>query len=530
MSYVTYIRNVQSSDETSLVYLDTSGNDVSINGSGFVYDEDGILTSGTITSITYTSSSAEQTVTVDNLAAADLFADLLRPATDVFEEIALWPVAVTLFTQTATRIEMIAEGGDRVVFEGSGLGVGPTQGTVKSIVHTTSAGAVLDEVDGLDVSLGVAMTAAGISDYLYAYLTAGDNTITSAAFSGRVLEGGLGDDILDGSAGDAPLAEYVNTATASIDADLGTGVVTGGAGTDTLIGIGGISGSNFADTIGGRDDASVADELSGNDGDDRIEGLAGNDRLVGGDGNDTLLGGKGNDRINGSRGNDVIDGGGGRDVIDFSEYDGDRIGEAGVTIDLAKSGKQAFGAWGKDTLKSIEGVIGSRFADTIVGGKKADTLSGDLGDDTIRGLGGNDRLDGGSGDDRLDGGKGNDLLTASFLSDLLIGGSGKDVFAFGSLPNTFFEINDLDRVKDFRSKDDQFELSATGFFGMEAGKLAKAAFAVGAEARDDDDRIIYDKAAGKLYFDQDGAGGLDQREFAVLVNKAIVSHTDFLFV
>lgn len=55
-------------------------------------------------------------------------------------------------------------------------------------------------------------------------------------------------------------------------------------------------------------DITIAAELSGGAGNDRLTGGAGNDRLIGGPGNDFLLGGAGNDYLDGGLGNDTLNG------------------------------------------------------------------------------------------------------------------------------------------------------------------------------------------------------------------------------
>ena len=61
--------------------------------------------------------------------------------------------------------------------------------------------------------------------------------------------------------------------------------------------------------------------------------------------------------------------------------------------------------------------------------------------------------------------------------------------------------------------DDTITLDNAVFNGLSLGALASGAFVRGASATQADDRIIYDPASGKLYFDADGAG----RGAAVLV-------------
>ena len=92
-------------------------------------------------------------------------------------------------------------------------------------------------------------------------------------------------------------------------------VIDGGAGNDD------IDGSNGDDTlIGGpgddRIDGDGGDDLMiGGQGDDVITGGAGDDVIKGGGGADTLFGGIGSDVIRGGGGNDIINGGFGGDLL-----------------------------------------------------------------------------------------------------------------------------------------------------------------------------------------------------------------------
>jgi Ca2+-binding RTX toxin-like protein len=104
--------------------------------------------------------------------------------------------------------------------------------------------------------------------------------------------------------------------------------------------------------------------------------------------------------LGGWTGNDRIDGGTGRDVLDFSDS------PRKVTVNLTRSRAQGLGT---DNLKSIEDVIGSRFADSLTGNAAANGLDGGRGGDQLFGRGGPDRLNGGPGRDLVDGGAGRDL-------------------------------------------------------------------------------------------------------------------------
>ena len=93
-----------------------------------------------------------------------------------------------------------------------------------------------------------------------------------------------------------------------------------------------------------------------------------------------------------SNGDDIVDGGPGNDTATFARATLD------VQVDLAAG--TAFGVeTGRDTLISIENVIGGAGNDTIVGAADANKLSGGPGNDTLTGGLGDDLVDGGDGDD-----------------------------------------------------------------------------------------------------------------------------------
>ena len=118
------------------------------------------------------------------------------------------------------------------------------------------------------------------------------------------------------------------------------------------------------------------DAVTGNDAANRLEGRAGNDTLTGGVGDDTLAGGEGADGLNG---------GAGGDTLWYAASD------AGVHVDLGAGTARGGHATG-DTFESIEGIGGSRHADTLTGGAGDDTLTGGAGADRLNGRGGHDWL------------------------------------------------------------------------------------------------------------------------------------------
>jgi hypothetical protein len=156
--------------------------------------------------------------------------------------------------------------------------------------------------------------------------------------------------------------------------------------------------------------------LVGGDGRDLLDGRDGNDTLSGEEGSDTLRGGAGRDDILGGPGNDDLEGGAGDDNYLFagSEYLGhDRIFEAvgngtdtldfrgisggtGLTIDLSQAVivndlarlRLEYG----DSVRSIENVFGTAYADQITGDGADNRLDGHLGTDTLLGGAGSDIL------------------------------------------------------------------------------------------------------------------------------------------
>ncbi|WP_194164532.1 cadherin domain-containing protein [Microvirga thermotolerans] len=152
---------------------------------------------------------------------------------------------------------------------------------------------------------------------------------------------------------------------------------------------------------------------------------------------------------------------------------------------------------------------GTAGADILTGGVLNDVLSGLAGNDTLRGLAGNDRLSGGLG------------------RDVLAGGAGRDVFVFDTKPGK----TNLDRIVDFSVKDDTIHLARKVFKGIaKKGVLAKTAFHAGAKAHDADDRAVYDKKTGALFYDADGTGSAAAVQIATLQKNLKMTEKDFYLV
>jgi Ca2+-binding RTX toxin-like protein len=172
-----------------------------------------------------------------------------------------------------------------------------------------------------------------------------------------------------------------------------------------------LAGGLGADRIYG---AAGDDLLSGFLGDDQLFGGAGSDRLRGEGGADALFGGAGNDILSGGSSGDLLDGGAGYDYASYA------TATTGVTVFMGGSYLNTGEAVG-DSYVSIEGVMGSAFADLIGGTNEGDAL---------RGEDGNDWLLGGDGGDFLVGGAGNDVMEGGLNRDVMDGQSGDDVASY----------------------------------------------------------------------------------------------------
>lgn len=326
--------------------------------------------------------------------------------------------------------------------------------------------------------------------------TAGDDQIFGLG-GNDTLNGNAGNDLLDGGTGSDKMAGGAGDDTYIVDTTGDTVTEASNAGYDT------VRASSSSYTLTANVEALIYTGSSGFSGtgnalDNVITGGNGADKLDGGAGNDTLDGGAGDDTLIGGAGNDTYYGGLGSDTISFAGITGS------VTFSLAVSGPQATGGAGTDQLGVGHSV------ENLIGGSGADTLTGDAGAN---------RIDGASGNDTLNGGLGNDIL---------VGGSGKDTFVF----NTALGPSNIDRIESFNVADDTIALENNGIFnGLATGKLAAGAFNTGKAATQSDDRILYDKATGALYFDPDGVGGAAAVQFATLTNvSGTVSAADFLII
>ncbi len=287
----------------------------------------------------------------------------------------------------------------------------------------------------------------------------GDDQIGSGAGNDTVYAG-LGDDLIIGGDGKgydkyyggegSDTVKYTSaiwgitvnltrgTAASHINPAQRTNRDAASIGSDKLYEIENVIAGDFNDVLSGN---RFANDIKGEDGDDRIDGKAGNDTLYGGSGNDVLIGGIGNDTLTGGQGDDTYDIDSLSDVI---------FEAAGEGVDLIRT-----------ALKQIDLIDYDYVENLTYTGRSGSTLIGNDMNNVIRAGSRNDIIEGGAGSDVLYGGDGADLffgfydyddsdinggdsaLAFSALqyekdnsTDQLYGGKGNDIYLFDQFVNT----------------------------------------------------------------------------------------------
>jgi serralysin len=132
----------------------------------------------------------------------------------------------------------------------------------------------------------------------------------------------------------------------------------------------------------------------------------------------------------------------------------------------------------------------------------------------------------GAAENFADGDALDNYIAGNVAANVLTGGAGHDVFAF----HTGLGNGNVDTIADFEVADDTLYLDHAVFAGLTVGGLAASTLAFGSAAGDGDDRIIYDRDTGALYFDADGAGSGEQVQFAWLDTHVQLTDKDFFVV
>lgn len=248
------------------------------------------------------------------------------------------------------------------------------------------------------------------------------------------LYGNGGDDVLTVSQGTSTLQGGTGNDTYILKSQADTVIERAGEGIDTVK-------ASFSYTLGDHVENLI---LTGSAAEGRGNAL---DNAITGNGSaNKLYGGAGSDSLDGGAGADFLDGG---DGFDFAAY---TSAASGVTVDLLSPANNKGDAVG-DSYASIEGLVGSNFADALHGNNGANTLRGGAGDDLLSGRGGDDILIGGAGRDTLNGGWGSDTYMfgvgdgRDIIEDLHGWGGQKDLIKLDSAlgVNSFADV--LSRAK-----------------------------------------------------------------------------------
>jgi Ca2+-binding RTX toxin-like protein len=311
------------------------------------------------------------------------------------------------------------------------------------------------------------------------YGDTGNDTLVGGA-GNDLLNGGTGLDSLNGGDG-WDIASYADAAATVQVVMYNMTYNTGEAAGDILSGIEALQGSANIDILVG--DFSI-NAILGGAGGDWIDGTYGGDYLYGEAGNDSLV----------SRNQaDVIDGGA---DFDYVRYD---FADAGLRAWLYSPAQNSGFAAG-DTLTSVEGVVGSYFADD---------LRADNGVNALFGLGGNDFLVGLGGVDYMNGGAGVD--TFYYTSQFDGGGTGDVIQDF---------VSGVDRIMVDGS---QFFLGSPGGTALESWR-----FVAGLNATLATVQFGYDAATREVWYDSNGTGAGSRVTLATLQAGATMAAGDIL--
>jgi Ca2+-binding RTX toxin-like protein len=446
--------------------------------------------------------------------------------------------------------------------------IGDGQSFVFPTADTLTGGAGADILDGGDGSdtARYADSSAGVSINLSVGSGAGGDAAGDSLRSIENLIGSRFGDTLVGSDG----ANRLNGVAGAdrLEGGLGDDVYFVDAAADRAI-----------EASGGGSDAvfsSVSFSLAGQN----LETLTLTGSAIRATGNslaNVIRGGAAANVIDGAGGADTMAGGAGDDV-----YVVDSAGD--VVVEASGAGMDVVSSAASFTLQGsyVENLrLTGSTAVTATGNLLANRLTGNAADNVLNGLAGADTMAGGGGDDRYHvdsagdlvveaGGRGIDLVFSSVSyslrdqfaerltltgaaaingtgnqldnrivgngaanvlggglgKDELTGGAGADAFVF----NAPLTAANADVVADFASGVDKIRLENAIFKGLAAGALGVGVFHVGATAHDLDDRVMYDRASGRLLFDDDGTGAHAAKLVATLQGAPSLAYTDIAVI
>jgi trimeric autotransporter adhesin len=367
----------------------------------------------------------------------------------------------------------------------------------------------------------------------------------------NILNGGGGSDVIDGRGG---------TDTASYEGNLvGVAAYLGMNGTsglafellvvngqailvaiDTLISIENLRGSSFDDELTGNE---LNNELRGGFGNDTYTVQNAGDTIVefASQGTDevragvsytlttgadvetlrttndagtaaiNLTGNGANNHVIGNNAGNTLDGGGGNND-ELEGRDGDDtylVNNANVTITEDASR-------GVDTVRTSVSYTLTTGADV-----ELFTTNNDAGTAVLN-------LTGNASGNEVRGNNGNNVLNGCDGNDFLTGLGGQDQFLFSTALDA---ASNVDQIVDFTIGVDRIQLENAIFTAFAAGGVAAdRIFVVGTGTQDANDNLVYNRAAGALSYDADGAGGAAAILFATMTPGIDLRADSFLIV
>jgi Ca2+-binding RTX toxin-like protein len=321
----------------------------------------------------------------------------------------------------------------------------------------------------------------------------GGNDTVSGGGGNDDLRGEAGNDTIDGGSGADAMDGGIGNDTYVVDSASDTVIELIGEGTDTVQSAVGFSlSSRYIENLTLTGAGAI--NGTGNSYDNVITGNGAANSLSGQDGNDTLNGGAGIDSMSGGTGNDTYIVDNSSDTVSETSTGGFDTVQSSATFSLA-------GQYIEDLVLTGSGAVngtGNTLANTIAGNGAANSLSGGDGADSLYGKGGNDTL---------------------------TGGAAADAFYF----DTALGAGNVDTIGGYSVADDTIMLSRAIFAAIGSdGTLAAGAFVTGAAAADAADRIVYDSASGKIFYDADGNGAGAAVLFAQVAIGTALTNLDFV--
>ncbi|MCX7257375.1 MAG: Ig-like domain-containing protein, partial [Polaromonas sp.] len=405
-----------------------------------------------------------------------------------------------------------------------------TGGDGSDSYYVDNAGDVVSETNAVASTGGTDLVFSSLSAYTLGAnvengrITASGTASMTGNALGNLLYAGAGNNVLDGAAGTDTVSYQYATAGVTVSLASTVAQATVGSGSDTLLNVENLTGSNYADKLTGNASSNIlnggtgADSMTGGDGSDTyyvdnagdvvsetnaVASTGGVDLVYSSLSTYTLGANVENGRITASgtasltgnsldnilyagAGSNVLDGGLGTDTVSYL------YATAGVTVSLASIVAQATVGSGSDTLKNVENLTGSSYADILTGNT------------------------------------GNNVLTGGLGADQLTGGTGADKFVFSSLAEMGLTSTTWDTITDFKtSEGDKIDLlgvdANTALTGDQAFTFLGA---VSAFTGDATGQLRFDVATHTLYGSTDADTAA---EFAiVLTGVSSLASTDLV--